>query len=48
MTAAALADVRAELLRHTLAEARELAARAIAATSAADARRVVTEAISAS
>ncbi len=47
MTAAALADVRAELLRHTLAEARDLAARAIAATSAADARRVVSAAISA-
>ncbi len=46
MTAAALADVRAELRLHTLAEARELAALAIAATSAADARRVVAAAAS--
>lgn len=44
MTAAALADVRAELLRHTLADAQHLAALAIDATSAADARRVVSEA----
>lgn len=44
MTAAALADVRAELLRHTLPEARDLASRAIAATSAAEARRVVSAA----
>ncbi|NEN06957.1 phosphoenolpyruvate--protein phosphotransferase [Diaminobutyricibacter tongyongensis] len=48
MTAAALADVRAELLRHTLAEAQDLAARAVAATSAADARAVVSAAISGS
>jgi phosphotransferase system enzyme I (PtsI) len=48
MTAAALADVRAELLRHTFAEAQDLAARAVAATSAADARAVVSAAISAS
>jgi phosphotransferase system enzyme I (PtsI) len=47
MTAAALADVRAELLRHTIAEARELAALAINATSAADARRAVAAALSA-
>jgi phosphotransferase system enzyme I (PtsI) len=39
MTPAALADVRAELGRYTLAEARELAARAIAASTAASARQ---------
>jgi phosphotransferase system enzyme I (PtsI) len=47
MTAAALADVRAELLRHTLAEARELAALAVSATSAADARQAVSAAAAA-
>ena len=46
MTPAALADVRAELLRHTFAEARELAALATGATSAADARRLVAAAVS--
>jgi len=38
MTPAALADVRAELALHTLAEARELAARALDARTAAEAR----------
>ena len=47
MTASALADVRAELLRHTLAEAKEMAALAIGATSAAGARRLVSAAASA-
>ncbi|WP_426519697.1 phosphoenolpyruvate--protein phosphotransferase [Diaminobutyricibacter sp. McL0618] len=47
MTAAALADVRAELLRHTFAQARELAALAINATSGADARSVVSAAAAA-
>ena len=47
MTATALADVRAELLRHTLPQARELAALAIAATSAAGARQSVASALTA-
>ncbi|WP_123354130.1 phosphoenolpyruvate--protein phosphotransferase [Frigoribacterium sp. PhB160] len=38
MTPAALADVRLELSKHTLEQARELAAAAVAATSAAGAR----------
>ncbi|MEA9984913.1 phosphoenolpyruvate--protein phosphotransferase [Subtercola sp. RTI3] len=42
MTPAAIADVRAELARHTLAETRELARVAVAATSAARARAAVT------
>jgi phosphotransferase system enzyme I (PtsI) len=41
MSAPALADVRAELARHSLDEARRLAALAIAATSAAEARDAV-------
>jgi phosphotransferase system enzyme I (PtsI) len=45
MTATALADVRAELKRHTIEDARELAKRAIAATSAAAARQVVAAAV---
>lgn len=40
MTAAALCDVRAELLRHTRAEATQLAARVLGASSAAEARAV--------
>ncbi len=40
MTPAALADVRAELAKYTLDQARELAARAITARTAADARRL--------
>lgn len=40
MTPAALADVRAELKRHTLAEAKQLAAKAIGAHTAAEARRL--------
>lgn len=47
MTAAALADVRAELLKHTLAEAKELASRAIAATTAEGARQAVSSALTA-
>ena len=42
MTPAALADVRSELARHTLAEAQELARAAVNATSAAAAREAVT------
>ncbi|MCU1482945.1 MAG: phosphoenolpyruvate--protein phosphotransferase [Subtercola sp.] len=42
MTPAALADVRAELSRHTLSEAQELARVAVTATSAAAARQAVT------
>ncbi|GGF28581.1 phosphoenolpyruvate-protein phosphotransferase [Subtercola lobariae] len=42
MTPAALADVRGELARHTLAEAQELARAAVNATSAAAARQAVT------
>jgi phosphotransferase system enzyme I (PtsI) len=38
MTPAALADVRAELAKYTLDQARELAAKAITARTAADAR----------
>jgi phosphotransferase system enzyme I (PtsI) len=38
MTPAALADVRAELALHTLDEARQLAARALDARTAAEAR----------
>jgi phosphotransferase system enzyme I (PtsI) len=45
MSPALLGEVRAELLRHTLAEARELAALALAQRSAADARAVVTKAV---
>ena len=41
MTPAALADVRAELARHTMAEAQELARAAVAATSAERARTAV-------
>jgi phosphotransferase system enzyme I (PtsI) len=47
MSAVALADVRAELRRHTLEEARNLAALALEATSAAAAREVVAAAIAA-
>ncbi|MCU1476080.1 MAG: ptsP [Subtercola sp.] len=42
MTPAALADVRGELVRHTLAEAQELARAAVTSTSAAAARQAVT------
>ncbi|MEF2977049.1 phosphoenolpyruvate--protein phosphotransferase [Subtercola sp. YIM 133946] len=42
MTPAALADVRAELARHSLAEAQELARTAVTQTSAAAARDAVT------
>jgi phosphotransferase system enzyme I (PtsI) len=42
MAPAALADVRAELGRHTMAEARALASRALEARTAADAREAAT------
>jgi phosphotransferase system enzyme I (PtsI) len=45
MTATALADVRAELKRHTIEDARDLARRALGATSAAAARQVVAAAV---
>jgi phosphotransferase system enzyme I (PtsI) len=45
MTATALADVRAELKRHTIEDARDLARRALGATSAAAARRAVAAAV---
>ncbi|AYG04235.1 phosphoenolpyruvate--protein phosphotransferase [Gryllotalpicola protaetiae] len=45
MSPALLADVRAELAGHTLAQARELAALAVAARSAADARAEVSRRI---
>jgi phosphoenolpyruvate-protein phosphotransferase (PTS system enzyme I) len=45
MTAVALADVRAELLMHTVEDARALADAALSATSAAEAREVVAAAL---
>lgn len=45
MSPSALADVRASLLRYTLDEARDLAATALAASGAADARAAVTAAV---
>jgi phosphotransferase system enzyme I (PtsI) len=45
MSSGALADVRATLARVTLTQARELAERALAQTSAADARALVAEAL---
>jgi phosphotransferase system enzyme I (PtsI) len=46
MSPIALADVRAELSRFTLGEARKLAERALSARNAVDAKRAVSTALS--